>query len=308
MAKILVLGASGMLGSMVLDYFTSQTDHEVRATVRSREGNEKLLAKYGEGRFYFFDVEKSLADDLSEVFEDFRPDYVINCIGVIKPYCKDDDMEGVERAIKINALFPYYLSRFARAVGARVIQIATDCVYSGKDGAYNEQFVHDALDAYGKTKSLGEVRSDNVLHLRCSIIGPEHKGKLSLLEWFFGQDDSAPLKGFAHHRWNGVTTLQFARLCQKIIAGGEEYFQQLLSAAPVHHYTPNASVDKDQLMRLFAEIFDKPVSIERVDNIGPVVDRSLSSHVNLLSGEVQDMRVALQELKDYMAERDFYSL
>ena len=101
-----------------------------------------------------------------------------------------------------------------------MIQIATDCVYSGKTGGYNEDSLHDALDAYGKTKSLGEVRSSTFLNIRSSIIGPEINHKVLLLEWFLKQPKGAVLNGFSNHLWNGVTTLQFAELCLTIIKKG----------------------------------------------------------------------------------------
>ena len=82
------------------------------------------------------------------------------------------------------------------------MQIATDCVYSGKKGSYNEDDLHDALDVYGKTKSLGEAQSPNLLNIRCSIIGPEQGKHVSLLEWFLTQEPGAKLQGFAHHHWN----------------------------------------------------------------------------------------------------------
>jgi len=102
---------------------------------------------------------------------------------------------------------------------AKVLQIATDCVYSGKTGNYDEAAKHDALDVYGKTKSLGEVNARHVLNIRCSIIGPELKGRLSLLEWFLSQPTGARVNGYAHHQWNGITTLQFAELCVMLMRG-----------------------------------------------------------------------------------------
>ena len=47
---------------------------------------------------------------------------------------------------------------------------------------------HDDLWFVGKrlTKSVGEVHSPAVHHLRCSIIGPELRGHRSLLDWFRG--------------------------------------------------------------------------------------------------------------------------
>src|SRR6188768_1202155 len=194
MKRVIVLGATGMLGSMVCSYLKRNSDFEVVGTTRGT-----------------FDARKFVAGETQK--EELRADTIINCIGVIKPFCKDTDRQGVIHAIEVNALFPHRLAAEAKRVGARVIQIATDCVYSGAKGDYIETDAHDALDVYGKSKSLGEVFDGSLLNIRCSIIGPELKSKSSLLEWCLSNRDGATLSGFAHHRWNGVTTLQFAQLC-----------------------------------------------------------------------------------------------
>ncbi|MFA6533786.1 MAG: sugar nucleotide-binding protein [Patescibacteria group bacterium] len=297
MPKVLVLGASGMLGSMVYNYLSADSQLEVRGTLRKEEPP-----------FYFLDAENFKAEDLAKILNDCNPDYIINCIGIIKPYCKDDDSVGCLRAIKVNTLFPYLLAEAAKGKKIKIIQIATDCVYSGRQGEYTENTPHDALDVYGKSKSLGEVQADNFLHLRCSIIGPEKKNKLSLLEWFLSQPAGAELKGFTHHRWNGVTTLQFAKICAEIINQGEDYFAELLKISAVHHFVPNTTVNKNELLHIFAEVFAKSVRIMAVDNISQPVDRTLATNFKLLLKEstTKPLKVALQELKNYIEKHNFY--
>lgn len=296
MKKVLILGASGMLGSMVFDYLNQQKEYYVRASLRDKS---IFKQKKEQGKFYLFDVER---DNIQKkIFSNFKPDYIINCIGATKPFCKDDDPEGIFRAIRINSDFPYNLAGQAEKIDAKVIQIASDCVYSGKEGNYLESAPHDALDVYGKTKSLGEVIKDNFLNIRCSIIGPEIKNKLSLLEWFLSQPAGEKLKGFSHHQWNGVTTLQFAKVCQRIIDKGEGFFKLLRQISPAHHFVPNTSVSKYQLLNIFKKVFDKDIKIEQVNNIGPSVDRTLATEFNLLvnNKKLIPTEKAIQELKDY---------
>jgi len=246
-----------------------------------------------------FDVDAS--HELPKIINDWQPDYIINCIGIIKPYCKDDDPIGTEKAVRVNGLFPHYVARLAEYYNINVIRIATDCVYSGRGGKYKESAEHDPLDVYGKSMSLGEAISDRVLYIRGSIIGPELKGKLSLLEWFLARSEGEDLKGFTHHHWNGMTTLQYARLCQKIIEHGPDYFKKLKDAAPVHHYVCNTTVNKSELLKIFADVFNRRVNIAPVNNIGQPVDRSLATEHNLLhEGELIDMEEAIKELKEYM--------
>lgn len=286
--KVLVLGSSGMLGSMVFHYLSDNPNLQVKGTTRKSTTKIKI----------FFDAEKLVEGKTRANFSNF--DYIINCIGIIKPFCQDNDPEGVLRAIKVNALFPNKLSEVLSKKNVKVIQIATDCVYSGQKGSYVETDKHDPIDVYGKTKSLGEVFSDtNFLNIRCSIIGPEQGTSKSLLEWFLHQKTGSELQGFDHHKWNGVTTLQFAKLCEKIIMKNK--FATLRKTDYLHHFVPNSLVSKYELLKLFNEVFEKDYKIKKVDNSGSPVDRSLSTNygeLKKLYGEMT-MKLALQELKIY---------
>jgi dTDP-4-dehydrorhamnose reductase len=236
MAKIVVLGKTGMLGDAVYNILMGSAKHEVIGTTR------KELDAYTAG-----------ISDIKNVLKDC--DYVINCIGIIKPYIHDDDPVEVERAIRINALFPHRLA----ACGIRVIQIATDCVYDGVKGNYIETDKHNALDVYGKTKSLGEVTAENFLNLRCSIIGLEEKNKKSLLEWFLNQPANAHIDGYKNHFWNGITTVAFAQICKAIIESNK-WFHGL------QHIIPNDTATKFAMLKVFAETFNrKDITINCID-------------------------------------------
>ena len=192
----------------------------------------------------------------------------MNCIGVIKPLIHDDNASEVEQAVRINALFPHLLARWT-AGHARVLQIATDCVYSGTKGGYTETDVHDALDVYGKTKSLGEVHAPHVHHLRCSIIGPEMKEPRSLLEWFLGQSPGT-VKGFVNHNWNGVTTLHFAKVCAGII-------KREISLPHSQHVVPSGAVTKCEMLQQFARCYGRDDVTVRPTEAAVVIDRTLTT-------------------------------
>ncbi len=263
MKRVLVLGTTGMLGSMVFDWLGRDASLELHGTVR--QGDDAWRTGFGTtDTLLRLDAEGGETPDLSAV------DWVVNCIGVIKPYIRDDQRDEVWRAIQVNSLFPMRLAAEAERTGARVIQIATDCVYSGRGGSYDERSSHDATDAYGKTKSLGEVVSPQVWHLRCSIIGPQRKGRDSLLNWFLKQERGASLNGFRNHQWNGVTTLHFARLCGAMINGGLEFARAL-------HVVPTGDISKANLLRCFATEYQrKDLEINDVD-AGTVIDRRLGT-------------------------------
>lgn len=222
---IVLLGSTGMLGSMLAKTLKG----EVRALSRPEFNAEKITYFAPNGR-------------------------VVNCVGLIKPYC-----ENVQRAIQVNALFPYLLPKGS-------IQIATDCVYSGSKGAYTETDPHDATDVYGKTKSLGEAPQLN--NLRCSIIGPEEKNHLSLLDWFLSQEGE--VKGFTNHYWNGITTYHFAKIVQGIIDEGIELPE-------VQHIVPANVVTKAYLLAIIRNAYNKDIKVVPV-KAPQAVDRTLATN------------------------------
>ncbi len=204
--NILILGANGMLGSMVYFYFVKFTDHKIIGTY-----NKKKIYK----KFIKFDAEIFISKNnkYEKLFN--KVDYVINCIGLIKP----DTINNTRKAIEINSLFPHVLNNFIKNK-CLVFQIKTDCVFSGHSKVpYFENCDHDALDVYGKSKSLGEVSSNKFINIRTSIIGPEpSKHYKSLFEWFIAQKSN--IDGFTNHYWNGITTYDFARVVSLFIKKG----------------------------------------------------------------------------------------
>ena len=223
-------------------------------------------------------------DSIDKLLENIKPNWIINCIGIIKPHIDEKVTASIENAIQVNSEFPILLAEVAEKNAARVIQIATDCVYSGVKGSYVESDLHDATDVYGKTKSLGEVPNQNVMHIRASIIGPEVGRSTSLLEWFKNQVIDAKLNGFTDHLWNGVTTHAFGKLCLGIINN------DAFLAGP-HHVIPGDVVSKAELLRIFAKAYNRKdlvitdvVSPKRIDRTLGTENLSLSKELWLLAG------------------------
>jgi dTDP-4-dehydrorhamnose reductase len=263
--RVVVLGGSGMLGSTVAAVLASEPGLEVHASVRSSELLEAFRDRLPAARWFRFDAEAPSAAALPR---DAR--FFVNAIGVIKPYIQDHDSRSVERAIAVNAAFPHWLAARAAESGASVLQIATDCVYSGTKGRSLESAAHDPWDVYGKTKSLGEVRAPKFHNLRCSIVGPEAKERRSLLEWFLGQPRGATVDGYTNHLWNGITTLHFARLVRGIVLGG-------LALPALQHVVPADEITKADLLGLFARSYERSdvTIVPRAAEVG--VDRTLAT-------------------------------
>lgn len=249
MQKVLVLGVSGMLGSAVYQTLLSSSV-EVLGTSRVSKNNFAFNAS---------------TDSIEEVIKYLKPNWIINCIGVIKPYINESDGNSILNAININSIFPLQLSIAASSINAKIIQIATDCVYSGDRGSYLENDLHDAMDVYGKTKSLGEVPKENMMHIRASIIGPELGRSTSLLEWFKNQPINSKLNGFTNHLWNGITTHAFGKICNGIIMNN-------LFNSEKYHVIPRDVVTKAELLKIFSQVYKRSdllitdtVSINKVD-------------------------------------------
>jgi len=271
MSNILILGGTGMLGSAVTKSFS---DWSGKVFVSSRAEQPAFLES--QQSWLKFDAAKD--HDLRALDGVPKIDFVVNCIGVIKPYILDSDASKRANAIQVNTLFPQSLESWASRNGARVIQIATDCVFSGRRGMYLESDPHDATDVYGKTKSLGEVPSASMMHLRASIIGPEVGRSTSLLEWVRKQPKGAKIPGYNNHFWNGVTATHFASVTKVIISSN--FFK-----AGVQHLVPADELSKYELVSAIAQHFGREdLEIESVESGSPV-NRTLDTEfqdINLL--------------------------
>jgi dTDP-4-dehydrorhamnose reductase len=264
MTNVLILGASGMLGTAVVNEFR---DFPGAVTVTTR--GKKLENIPSEVSHLSFDAS---TDDIGTAFASLgKVDYVVNCIGIIKPHINDSDEKQRLNALEINSLFPQHLAAWASKTGAKVIQIATDCVYSGKKGSYLESEAHDALDVYGKSKSLGEVPNTSMMHLRVSIIGPEVGRSTSLLEWVRNQPADAQIFGFTDHVWNGITTSHFGKIARGIIESG-------LFKSGVFHVVPGNRLPKDKLVQRIASVFGRDDIQIQPKASGNTVDRTLETN------------------------------
>lgn len=259
MLKVLVLGSTGMLGSAVGNWFLSRPEqYETHLTYRNED------VSYGENKYYFnpYDEESS---DLPKV------DWVINCVGTIKPFMAENPLAAIE----INSSFPWKLAAFCEAAGVKLIHITTDCVFSGARGSYTEEDVHDALDDYGKSKSLGEP--NNCMVLRTSIIGEEIHKNASLISWAKSQAGTA-VSGYTNHLWNGITTKQYAEVCDQIIS------RDLYEFGKFHVHSPKP-VTKHELVSLINKRYDLGLVVN--EHEAPyAVDRTLST-IHELSSQLK---------------------
>ncbi len=228
--RILILGGDGMLGHQLWQHFGSC--HETRVTLR--RGVEPYL-QHGlfEAEHIFAGIDVRHEEDLASMFAQFRPEAVINAIGLIK---QRDEAKLALPSLELNAVFPHKLSNICAAAGARLIHMSTDCVFSGDRGGYTEDDPSDAQDFYGRTKYLGEVSDTHCVTLRTSIIGLELNRKGSLIEWFLAQRGA--IKGYRKAIYTGLTTMEMARVIERILLQHQELsgvFQ--VASQPIDKYT-----------------------------------------------------------------------
>lgn len=262
--KILILGGTGMLGHLLLRYFSTFPEYEVSATARSLTGMKKHFRADILSRFLPDSVDVNHFDSIIRALASVQPDIVINCIGIIKQLPAAEDPLT---AIAINALLPHRISLICQTAGARLIHVSTDCVFDGKKGMYTEKDQSNAEDLYGRTKFLGEVASPHCLTLRTSIIGHELKGGYGLIEWFLAQNQK--VRGFRKAIYSGFPTIEIARIIRDYVLpnpGLNGVYQ--VSSDPVTKY---------DLLRLVAKQYGKDIEIEPYDDF--VQDRSLDSTV-----------------------------
>ena len=255
--RVLVIGSTGMLGGTVFQTLTES-------------GLEVLEASRSRG--WIFDAEVELVESLLEKAELKPGDFVVNCVGLTKTHINEEKAETIERAMRLNVLFPISLARAAEKLNLRVIQVATDCVFSGAEGKYLESSPHNAYDAYGKSKSLGEAKSEHVMHLRCSLVGPEGEGRQSLFfEWVRASVPGSQIIGYVNHHWNGLTSLAFA----KIVAG---VLESDTFIPGTNHLVPADQLTKYELIKLELELLKREDVQVEAFQAEEYIDRTLATH------------------------------
>jgi dTDP-4-dehydrorhamnose reductase len=268
--KVLVLGASGMLGNAMVRVLGMQPEWQVFGTLRSDGGRRYFTSTENDRLISGVDVEQ--IDSLVKVFSQVRPDVVVNCIGLVKQLA---DAKDPLLALPINAMLPHRLERLCELAGARLVHMSTDCVFSGQRGRYAETDLPDAIDLYGRSKLLGEVSGNRSITLRTSIIGHELQSQHALINWFLAQEGRC----FGHRKaiFSGFPTVVLAEIIRDVIIPRDDL-------AGVFHVAAEP-ISKYDLLKLVAETYGKEIEIIPDDSV--VIDRSLdSSRFNKITGFV----------------------
>lgn len=202
-----------MLGHKAFELLNLNDKNEVFGTLRNEKDIKKYFSESKNSRNIFSGIDALNLNTVLALIDKLSPDIVLNCIGIIKQL---KESHNALLSIEVNSLFPHKLAAHLEGSKTRLIHISTDCVFSGEKGNYIESDYSDAKDLYGKTKYLGElVNYSNCVTLRTSIIGPELKTKLSLLEWFLSQNVS--VNGYINAIYSGLTTTELIKVIDTYI-------------------------------------------------------------------------------------------
>jgi dTDP-4-dehydrorhamnose reductase len=200
-----------MLGCAMLRVLSGDRNLDVYGTMR-QENARRFFAGFATDHL-LSNIDVTNEASLLKVFTDVQPSVVINCVGLVKQLAEANDPL---QTIPINSLLPHRLAALCADVGARLIHISTDCVFSGVKGDYSEADAPDANDLYGRSKLLGEVEGRGAITLRTSIIGHELAGgRHGLLEWFLHQEKN--VKGYRRAIFSGLPTVELAAIIRDYV-------------------------------------------------------------------------------------------
>ena len=258
--RVMVLGAAGMLGHKAFQVFSRL--FETVATFRCFDARLRSTGLFPQSQV-IDGVDATELESVRRAIMEFRPNCVLNCIGIIKQLKEAKDARA---SIYTNALFPHLLAEICEDTGSRLVHVSTDCVFSGKCGRYTEEDQSDAEDLYGRTKFLGEVDYPHAITVRTSIIGRELFSNVSLVDWYLSQRVEK-VRGFTNAIFTGLTTIALSRELARII----EQFPELSGLYQVS----SEPISKYDLLNLLRISFGVDVAVEPFEEFR--CDRSLRS-------------------------------
>lgn len=249
--EIIVLGSSGMAGHVISLFFENLNEkYNVITVARSSSFIKPTIL-----------LDVSNFSTLERLLEDVKPDFIINCIGLLNQNAENHP----DRSILINSYLPRFLEVITKNTKCKVIHISTDCVFAGDKGSYHESDFTDGRGVYAQSKALGEIKNSKDLTIRTSIIGPElNENGIGLFHWFSMQEGQ--VKGYTNAYWSGVTTLQLAKSIHYLI-------DQKVSG--LFHLTNSEKISKYDLILLFKEVFSSSTISDIIPFDDYKVDKSL---------------------------------
>ena len=193
MARILITGASGLLGiNLALEVMR---EHEVIGIDRG---------KLKSAPFRVITANILNVGEVASSLEAVRPDWLINCAALANlEQCEEDPVQ----AKKLNTDLPGELAIACAKRNIPFVHLSTDSVFDGtKEGIYTEADEPNPRGVYSKTKLDGELAVQQVnpqaIIARVNFYGWSLGAKRSLSEFFVNNLS-------AGHKVNGFTDVIF---------------------------------------------------------------------------------------------------
>lgn len=285
--KLLILGASGMLGRSIFNFFRKKRNISIVGICRDSSKAKKISAELRDLQVISDFTKKEI---LEKIIFQAKPDVVINCVGIIKQI---NSSSNDSNSKLINSDFPHLIQSLQKNFNFRFIHYSTDCVFNGDKGDYKEEDKPNCRDVYGLTKLKGEITKNNkCLTIRTSIIGHELNSNISLLDWFLST--KGEIEGFSKAFFSGLTSLEHAKVLEKFIIPNKKL-------SGLFHLSGD-KIDKYSLLKLASEIYNHDVKIKR--NTSFRIDRSLNSKkFNRFTGyNPPSWEKMLEELRDFFGK------
>lgn len=273
--KFLVLGCNGMAGHLISLYLTER-GYDVTGFARRKSAFIPSIV----GDVTDFQL-------LKGIIAAGRYDSIINCVGLLNADAENKQAD----ATLINSYLPHYLADITENTETQIIQMSTDCVFSGEKGNYTDSDFPDGKTFYDRSKALGEIKNNKDITLRNSIVGPDiNADGIGLLNWFLQQNGK--INGYVKAIWSGQTTLQLAKTMEYV---AKEKMSGLYNAVPT------ATISKYELLRLFNKYLRK-IQIEIIpDEQTVIADKSLVS-TKIRGYDIPDYEEMIKELAKWMEQ------
>lgn len=271
-----------MLGHQVHNYLKSNGEYDLYNIAYRNKLQENTIL-----------INARNENNLIEQIASIKPKYIINCIGVLI----NESNKDPENALFLNAYMPHRIARLADEIGAKLIHISTDCVFSGdKEEPYIEADEKDGKDVYAKSKALGEIDNNKHLTLRTSVVGPELKTDGGeLFNWFMNQQDE--IFGYSKAIWSGVSSIELAKAVKWSIDN---------ELTGLYHVTNNSSISKYDLLKLFQKYTNKNLHIKPLDRKN--VNKSFVDTRLLINYEIPSYDLMIQNMiQSILSNKKLYS-
>jgi len=248
--KVIVTGASGVLGTAVFDAFArADTGHTVIGLANSRPGGGRSLRKLN-----LLD-----SDDVSTFIRDTKPNWVIHCAAERKPDAAERDPEGTR---KLNVDVPAHLATLSKELGFTLIFISTDYVFDGTSPPYVPSAQPNPVNLYGITKRDAElcvlgIEGARVAVLRVPILyGPAPSNADSAVNILLDvvRDQSGKQYTMDHYQTRFPTNVLDVASFLVRLAGRPKS----APLPPVIHYSAEEPFTKYEICLVFARILGLP--------------------------------------------------